>query len=99
MRKAQAPRGRARNRAMGSNGRTRRNGLGAIALALLGWGSFHALSRPLRAGPGVPVGLPSEGASAEFARTRREQALIRAEGSATMLRALNAAPTLPGAGP
>lgn len=85
---------------MRSNGRTRRTWLGGIALvALLGWGGLRALARPLRAAPVLPGGPLSEGASAEFARARREQILIRAEGTAAMLRTLNSAPTLPGAGP
>ncbi len=97
LRKAQALLGGTRNRAVRSNGRTRGTWLGGIAFAALLLGGAHALMRPLRAAP-PPDGLP-EGASSELARARREQALIRAEGTAKMLRALDSAPTLPSGGP
>jgi hypothetical protein len=71
-----------------------------LVAALLG--GRQALARHLRAAPRADpraAGCQTEGASAELMRARREQALIRAEGTATMLRALQAAPTLPEAGP
>ncbi len=71
-----------------------------LVAALLG--GRQALVRHLRAAPRADpraVGSLTEGANAELTRARREQALIRAEGTATMLRALQAAPTLPEGGP
>ncbi len=75
-----------------------------LVAALLG--GRQALVRHLRAAPRAylradprAAGSLTEGANAELTRARREQALIRAEGTATMLRALQAAPTLPEGGP
>jgi len=82
---------------VGSNGRTRRAWLGGIALAAFAIGGSQVLAVAAREVTGPP-GLPSQGAGAELVRARREQALIRAEGTVTMLHALRSAPTLPGAG-
>lgn len=75
------------------------------ALGLLATGVLLALAaawpraRPDAAAAAPASGVREEGAQREFVRTRREQALIRAETTVRLLRALAEAPTLPGGGP
>jgi hypothetical protein len=72
--------------------------LGALLAAVVLLGVLRAWTSALQAAP-APAGGPGEGAGAELARARREQALMRAESTAAMLRALNSASTLPEGGP
>jgi hypothetical protein len=77
--------------------RSLRRWIAGLAIAGSACLALRALERPFRAAAPT-LGGPAEGASSEFLRVRREQALIRAEGTALMLRALRSAPTLPEGG-
>jgi len=76
--------------------------LGAL-LCLLSLAAWRGGRSGLAAAAPAPAPPPArgsaqEGALRELQRARREQALIRAEGTAQMLRALAEAPILPGGG-
>jgi hypothetical protein len=70
-----------------------------VALLLIGVARARATRRTAASPPEPRAGVLSESASSAFERARREQALMRAEATVEMLRALAAAPVLAGAGP
>jgi hypothetical protein len=74
--------------------------LGALLclLALAGWPRERSGLAAAAPAPAPARGSVQGGALRELQRARREQALIRAEGTARLLRALAEAPILPGGG-
>src|SRR5436190_1404968 len=94
-RRSSAARVRPKTGRVGSSAHLRPSWRWGLALAALLLGGLGALANPLLARlPAHASSLLPAGAKAELAHSQREQALIRGEGTAALLRALASAPIL-----